>query len=108
MMTFNDLDFQPLKNDIIFTLKKIRWGSYKGVFATHFFDNNYGIHVLQYDPTSQSGASLGPFAGTYELRVLKLVDNQPTIVYDTPITNDVIAQLSSDQVTHYMQLVSKL
>jgi hypothetical protein len=107
-MTFDDLDFQPLKYDTIFTLKKIRWGYYKGLFAVHFFDNDYGVHVLQYDPNSQPGLSLGPFAGTYELRVLKMIDNEPHVVYDTPITNDVVAQLSPEQVTHYMNLVQQL
>lgn len=107
-MTFDDLEFHPLKYDTIFTLKKIRWGFYKGQFAAHFFANGYGVHVLQYDPNSQPGASLGPFAGTYELRVLRMIDKEPQVVYNTPITNDVIAQLYPDQITHYMQLVSEL
>jgi len=107
-MTFDELEFQSLRQDFIYTLQKIRWGQYRGIFATHIFPNQYGVHVLQYDPTSQPGLALGPFKGTYELRVLKLVDNQPTVVYDTPITPDALAQLSPDQVTHYMQLVSQL
>lgn len=104
---FELLKFEPLKNDKLIN-SQIRWGHYKGIYALYRFANDYGVHVLQYDPNSQPGKALGPFIGTYELRVVRYVNDKPQLVYDTSITNDVVAQLLPEQISTYMKQVQEL
>lgn len=85
--------------------------------ATHYFPNGYGVSVVQFwydlstgrlgidrNPYSISG-SYGADRGLYELAVLKKGEG---IVYDTPIANDVLGNLTSHDVTRIMGEVEKL
>lgn len=85
MKTFGDLKFKPLEIG--------------GVRATMTFDNGYGVSVIK-TPYSYGGDK-----GLYEMAILGLDGD---IVYDTPITNDVLGHLTEDDVSHYMVKVQKL
>lgn len=86
MKTFNDLQFE--KN---YTLG--------GVKSRMFFENGYGVSVIR------NQYSYGGESGLYELAVL---NKDGKIVYDTPITHDVLGWLSKEEVTSTMEKVQKL
>ena len=63
------------------------------------FDNGYGASVV-----------IGPFTyggdqGFYEMAV---IDSEGKILYDTPITNDVIGWLTPSEVTDYLIKIQNL
>lgn len=72
--------------------------------ARHFFDNHYGVSVVR-GPYSYGGRD-----GLYELAVMHMApgDENSELVYDTPITNDVIGYLTPEEVTDLMKQVSEL
>ena len=80
MKEFKDLEF--MKRDV--SIKKI---------ARVSFDNGYGVSVIPYGNN-----------GKYEIAVLKDGD----LCYDTPITSDVIGDLSEEEVTSYMKEIQQL
>jgi hypothetical protein len=97
-MKFSDLDFQPHPNWV-------------GVQAKHFFDNGYGVSVIQ-SPNSYGGDE-----GLYELAVLKHyvqkdygagLSHKWEICYDTHITDDVLGHLTEEQVESYLCDIEKL
>ena len=45
---------------------------------------------------------------TYEVAIIKGNEKDFTLVYDTPIANDVISFITEEQVTRIMKLVQKL
>lgn len=63
-----------------------------GYNRKEFFDNGYGVSVVQ------SPYSYGGCEGLYELAVLKGNKDSWNLCYDTPITSDVIGYLSADEV----------
>ena len=69
-----------------------------GQQARILFDNGYGASIIR-TPTSYGGRD-----GLYEIAVL--FENK--IVYDTPLTDDVLGFLTEDEVSHYLQEISKL
>jgi len=73
-----------------------------GVQARHFFDNGYGVSVIR-GPQSYGGSE-----GLYELAVLKGVEKDWKICYDTPITDDVIGYLSESDVEKLLNEVAAL
>jgi hypothetical protein len=83
--TFNDLEFRPHQN-------------WEGVIATHKFGNGYSASVIK------SEHSYGGRDGKYELAVI--YGNE--IVYDTPITDDVLGWLSEEDVTDAMERIANL
>lgn len=95
-MNFTDLDFQP-------------HGNYPdtGVQAKHFFANGYGVSVVQFTTQFGSG-SYGAEEGLYELAVLKGVEDDWYICYDTPITEDVLGHLTEEQITNLLSQVQSL
>lgn len=81
-MKFSDLNFEPHPNR-------------DGVQAKHFFDNGYGVSVIK---STKSYESYGGSAGLYELAVLKGVEENWEICYDTPITDDVLGHQSEEEI----------
>ena len=70
-----------------------------GVQARINFDNGYGASVVSHE------FSYGGKSGLYELAVL---DKDGNITYDTPVTNDVIGHLTSENVTETMLFIQSL
>lgn len=69
-----------------------------GTAARLTFPNGYGISVVS------GPASYGGPHGLYELAVL----HEGRIVYDTPVTTDVLGWLSEDDVTERLNEVARL
>ena len=88
-MKFTDLDFQPHP-------------SWDGVQAKHFFDNGYGVSVIK------SSHSYGGSEGLYELAVLKGVEKDWKICYDTVITDDFLGYQSEEEVEVLLYEVENL
>lgn len=88
-MKFTDLDFQPHP-------------SWDGVQAKHFFDNGYGVSVIK------SSHSYGGSEGLYELAVLKGVEKDWKICYDTVITDDFLEYQSEEEVEVLLYEVENL
>lgn len=88
-MKFTDLNFEPHPN-------------WDGVQAKHFFDNGYGVSVIK------SSHSYGGSDGLYELAVLKGLEEDWEICYDTPITDDVIGYQSMEDVDNLLLQVESL
>ena len=73
-----------------------------GVQALMFFDNGYGVSVVQ------SRHSYGGDQGKYELAVLEGQKDSWSLTYDTPITNDVLGYLSEHDVVEILNRVKNL
>ena len=86
-MNFSDLNFRPHTNY-----------PDTGVAAKHFFPNGYGISVVRFTNPFGFGGSYGVEQGLYEAAVLKGVEENWSICYDTPITDDVLGHLTEEQV----------
>ena len=63
------------------------------------FPNGYGASVVQHE------YSYGGKDGLFELAVL---DSNGNMIYDTPITDDVIGYLVKGSVKHYLTMIKKL
>ena len=88
-MKFTELDFQPHPN-------------WNGVQAKYFFDNGYGVSVIK------ASESYGGSEGLYELAVLKGVEEDWKICYDTPITDDVVGHLTPEDIDTILNQVKEL
>lgn len=66
------------------------------------FDNGYGASVVR-GPYTYGGDE-----GLFELGVLKFDGNRSGLVYDTPITNDVLGWLTGDQVLDRLNQIKAL
>ncbi len=88
-MKFTDLNFNDHPN-------------WDGVQAKHFFDNGYGVSVIK------SSNSYGGSLDLYELAVLKGVEDDWKICYDTVITDDVLGHLSEEEVEVLLYEVENL
>ncbi len=84
--TFNDLKFNEHRH---------RSG---GIHARHTFDNGYSVSVIR------SQYSYGGESGKYELAVL----HNDNLIYDTPVTDDVLGWLDEDDVSEAMAKVQAL
>ena len=71
-------------------------GGYRKVYT---FGNNYGASVVS------SRFSYGGDAGLFEVAVL---DMKGEIVYDTPVTDDVVGYLDFDGVAKVLQQIQNL
>ena len=83
MKTFKDLVFKPY---------------YEGVESTMMFKNGYGVSVLRTE------RSKGGDKGLYELMV---IGSDGHIIFDTPVTPDVLGWLTEEQVTVEMYTIQK-
>lgn len=93
MKTFKDLIFQP------HPLKKF---SEENEQAIMFFPNGYGVSVLFGKQFYSNGID------TYELAVLKGDEREYNLTYKTPITRDVLGNLTEGEVTQAMIKVQQL
>lgn len=87
MKTFEDLEFKDHPNVM------------GGVRAKIHFANGFGASVVK-TPYSYGGRN-----GLYELAVL---DKDGQLLYDTPVTSDVLGYLTPEEVTEYMKQVQSL
>lgn len=85
--TFKDIGFEGMDS------------FYNGVRSNTMFDNGYGISVVRHR------YSYGGPSGLYEIVVL---DKDGRITYRTPITQDVIGYLTSDDVSDIMVKIQEL
>lgn len=95
-MKFTDLNFQPHSNY-----------PDTGIAARHFFPNGHGVSVVQFT-TPYGFGSYGAEEKLYELAVIKGVEENWEICYDTEVTNDVIGYLTEDQVSGVLMKVETL
>lgn len=72
---------------------------YNGFQKVFQFPNGFGASVISHDH------SYGGSQGLYEIAVL---NKKGDIVYDTPITDDVIGYLTEEDVNSYLDKISKL
>jgi len=88
-MTFEDLKFETDE---------------MGEHSFHIYDNHYGVSVVR-GPYTYGGRK-----GLYELAVIHMPPGatESTLVYDTPITGDVVGHLTPEDVTGLMKQVSEL
>ncbi len=71
-----------------------------GIRAIHKFDNGYGASIIS-GPYSYGGSS-----GLYELAVIDAETG--SIVYDTPITDDVLGYLTVDDLNEVLEQIENL
>jgi hypothetical protein len=89
MKKFEDLDFEEINEAPFMVGKKARM----------MFDNGFGVSVVSHT------FSYGGKDGKYELAVL---DSNGELTYETPITNDVMGYLESEEVTNIMKDIQNL
>jgi hypothetical protein len=73
-----------------------------GIQYLAFFPNGYGVSIVQHS------FSYGNEKGLWEMAVIKGDDEDWDIIYDTPITNDVLGHLSENEVDEYVEQVMAL
>lgn len=86
MTTFDDLEFGPREG-------------LGGIQAQHTFPNGWGVSVIR------GFGSYGGNAGLYELAV---INKEGRLDYTTPVTDDVIGNLSEPDVTAKLTEVAAL
>lgn len=86
MQTFNELKFKKDKHR-------------KGIQAYIFFANGYGASIIKNE------YSYGNEKGLYEIAVL---NSDKAIIYNTPITKDVIGNLTPEEVTETLIKIQTL
>ncbi len=95
IMKFSDLDFHPHGN------------MPDGIAARHFFPNGYGVSVVRFTTPFGSG-SYGAEEGLYEVAILKGLEEDWEICYDTPVTDDVIGYQSVEDIDNLLSQVESL
>lgn len=96
MKTFQDLKFMPHAHG-------------DGLQATLFFPNGYGISVVRFkmEDLNMYG-SYTSNESEWEVAVLFGDENDWSLTYNTPITDDVIGHQSESDVTSIMEKIQKL
>lgn len=94
MKTFDDIEFKE-------------HSAGDGYHGKLFFDNGYGVSVVRFKINGRYGSYTNT-DNQWELAVIFGNENEWEITYNTPITNDVIGYLSSDEVTEIMKKVQEL
>jgi hypothetical protein len=89
-MNFGDLVFYPHGNIP------------DGIAARHFFPNGYGVSVVQFP------GSYGYEEGLYEVAIIKGLEEDWEICYDTPITDDIIGYQSIEDIDNLLSQVQSL
>ncbi len=83
--------------------------NYKKRQAIHFFENGYGISVINIKSHNGIFLSYTQSEEEYEIAVLQKRENDSSsITYKTPITDDVIGYLSLKDVYKIMKKIEKL
>ena len=81
---------------------------YKKRQAIYFFENGYGISVINIIGTNGEHYSYTKNKDQYEIAVLEGSKNNSRITYDTVITDDVIGYLGIEGVYKIMEEIEKL
>lgn len=80
-----------------------------GTQTVHKFDNGYGASVVRAPNVGFWGSTYGYEQGLWELAVLDFVnDEEYNLCYSTPITNDVLGNLSDEDVTAVLAQIEAL
>ena len=87
---------------------EFRTDEYKKRQAIYFFENGYGISVINIIGTNGEHYSYTKNKNQYEIAVLEGVKNNSKITYDTVITDDVIGYLGIEGVYKIMEEIEKL
>lgn len=88
MKTFDDIKFETIEINYL-----------PGIKGRLMFENGYGISVIKHK------FSYGGEKGLFEIAVL---DSTGELTYETPITNDVIGNLTAEKVSDYMRKIQNL
>ena len=70
-----------------------------GYAYTFKFDNEYGASVIKHDYS---------YGGTYDLFELAVLNKYGKIIYDTEITDDVIGDLTNEEVLILLERIKQL
>ena len=74
----------------------------KGTQIIIFFPNNYGASIIK------TPFSYGGDRGLFELAVIKGNRDSWDICCDTPVTDDVLGYLNSEDINKYLEQIEKL
>jgi hypothetical protein len=72
---------------------------YDGIQGRHQFSNGYGCSVIRHS---------GSYGGNRGLFEVAVTDKYNRIVYDTPVTEDVLGYQTKDDVERIMKQISEL
>ena len=81
---------------------------YKKRQAIYFFENGYGISIINIKNHTGTFLSYTKTETEYEIAVLKRENGSSSITYETPITDDVIGYLKIEGVYKIMKEIEKL
>ena len=87
---------------------EFRTDEYKKRQAIYFFENGYGISVINIENHNGEFLSYTKTKTEYEIAVLKGEKGSSDITYETPITDDVIGYLGIEGVYKIMEEIEKL
>jgi hypothetical protein len=75
-----------------------------GEYAFELYPNHYGISVIK------GPYSFGGDKGLYEIAVLRMTPEMKysKICYDTSVANDVVGDLTPEEVSEYMKKIQEL
>jgi len=79
----------------------------EGLHGLLFFPNGYGVSVVRFKINGWR-VSYTNNDNQWELAVIFGDEKEWDITYNTPITNNVMGHLSSDEVTKIMEKIQKL
>ena len=89
--------------------KEIMTNEYNRRQATYFFENGFGISIINIKNHNGTFLSYTNSEEEYEIAVLQKRENDSSsITYETPITDDVIGYLSLKDVYKIMKKIEKL
>jgi hypothetical protein len=96
MKSFKEIEFKP----------HVFGEGFQGII---FFENNYGVSVVRYkNPTSGTYSTYTANEDEWEVAVIYGNENDWEITYNTPITDDVIGNLTESEVDRIMGQVQRL
>lgn len=88
-----------------------RHGTFDGVQYVYKFDNGFGASVVKFSTQYGVGGSYGYENGYWELAVVIFDgedDDDFTLTYDTPITDDVLGDLTEEQVSEVLNNIKNM
>lgn len=88
-MIIKDIIIKPVSNN-------------SGTQIVIFFPNDYGASIIK------SPFTYGGDEGLFEIAVIRGNKDGWELCYDTPITNDVLGYLNSDDINKYLEQIEKL
>ena len=88
--------------------KEFRTDEYKKKQAIYFFENGFGISIINIKNHNGEFLSYTKTKSEYEIAVLEGSKNNSRITYDTIITDDVIGYLKIGGVYKIMEEIEKL